>query len=123
MHIDESVSAGILATIVFGEPGVHGVDTGMHGPGVSTPRAAAVSEAVAGLAMLEQTPKGMMLTIGLKSMMLAIGLPSAITRFCGVTTRGDVATPNEHCNVAPKSTGCPMGATVRGTSSAPRDAR
>jgi hypothetical protein len=124
LQIDESVSAGMLATNVVGDPGVHGAGiTGMHGPGVSTPSAAAVNDAVAGLARLEQTPNGGTFTIGLLSMMFAIGLLSAITLFCGITFIVDGATPNEHCNIAPETTGVPMAATVRRTSSAALHAR
>ena len=74
MHCDESVSAGKPAIMVFAAPGVHGDDViGVHGPGVSTPSAAAVSPAVAGFAKLMHIPNGVMLRNGTKSMIVAAG--------------------------------------------------
>jgi len=52
--------------MTVGEPTIHGAGvTGMQGIGVSTPIAADVAEATAGLARLVHIPKGMMFTIGL----------------------------------------------------------
>lgn len=66
MHFDVEFSAGIFATITVGAPGIHGLLVmGVHGPGVNTPSAAAVSAAVAGFVSDMQTPKGMMFTNGL----------------------------------------------------------
>ena len=68
VHISTEVSfsAGAPPTIWVGEPGAHGAwVTGVHGIGVSTPRAAAVAAATAGFAMDTHMPNGMMLTNGL----------------------------------------------------------
>lgn len=44
MHLQLLLSAGILASITMGTPGIHGAAvTGMQGIGVSTPSAAAVA--------------------------------------------------------------------------------
>ena len=59
------LSAGIISTSTVGEPGAHGVTVaGMHGMGVSTPRAAEVADATEGLARLEHMPKGRIFTMG-----------------------------------------------------------
>ena len=52
MHFEESVKAGILATITFVDPGAHGAAmAGVQAWGVNTPLAADVAEATAGLAI------------------------------------------------------------------------
>lgn len=109
MHFDVEFSAGIFATITVGAPGIHGLLViGVHGPGVSTPSAAAVSAAVAGFVSDMQTPNGMMFTNGLWSMMLAIGFFSAITLLAGSTVIGAGAAPNVHMRLSPITTGCAM---------------
>jgi hypothetical protein len=114
IHWESSVSAGEFAIMVFGAPGVHGnVIAGMHGPGVSTPSAAAVSPAVAGLARLVHTPKGTTLTNGLLSMMFAAGRPSTMTLLVGKTFNTEGAAPNEHCVTAAATTGEPMATRYR----------
>ena len=51
-HFEESVRAGIFATITFVEPGAHGAAmAGVQACGVSTPLAADVADATAGLAI------------------------------------------------------------------------
>ena len=106
MQIDDSVSAGWLAIMVVIAPGIHGaVVAGVQVPGVSTPSAADVCAAVIGLVSDVHNPNGAMLSIGLLSMMLATGIPSTITRFSGSTFNVDGMSPNEHCNVAPDTTG------------------
>ena len=51
--------------VTIGEPGAQGAGvTGTHGIGVNTPKAAAVADATAGLAMDMHMPKGGMLVIG-----------------------------------------------------------
>jgi hypothetical protein len=97
-------SAGWPPIITVGEPGVHGVVTGMHGIGVRTPRAAVVAAATCGLDRVVHMPKGATLTIGLKSMMLAAGCPPLVTRLSGKTLNTDGATPNEHRIWAPLTT-------------------
>ena len=107
MHFDVEFSAGMLASMTVDAPGIHGADViGVHGPGVSTPNAAAVNAAVAGFDSDMQTPKGMMLTNGLWSMMFAIGLFSAITRLSGSTMIGAGAAPIVHIRLSPITTGC-----------------
>ena len=90
----------MLAIRTVGEPGIHGAGmTGVQGIGVKTPRAAAVADATAGLAIELHTPKGRMFTNGTLSMMLAIGILVA-TRFFGKTMSEEGAAPNEHCSEA-----------------------
>ncbi len=103
------LSAGNWPIFIVDDPGFHGVVTGMHGPGVSTPSAAAVSVAVAGFARLLQTPNGAMLAIGAKSITVAAGFFSIMTGCpLGMTVSVDGATPNGHTNIAPVTTGCAM---------------
>src|SRR5438552_19077273 len=72
----------------------------MQGCGVSTPSAAEVAAATAGLAMLMHMPNGMMLTIEMWSMMLAANWLPHFTRWFGSTTRLDGVVPKEHISVA-----------------------
>lgn len=96
MHLEELFSAGKLEIRTVGEPGAHGAAvTGVHGIGVRTPRAAAVAEATAGLAIDWHMPNGAMFTNGLLSMMLAIGM-EVIVRLTGSTLSIPGASPNEH---------------------------
>src|SRR5664279_3208202 len=107
MHIkvEESSSAGMLASITVGAPGAQGaVVAGMQGIGVSTPSAAAVAAATTGFDGLWHMPNGMMLTIGLLSMMLAAGTYEVITLLTGSTTSELGATPKVHCSAAPMHT-------------------
>jgi hypothetical protein len=77
-------------------PGVQGAGiTGRQGMGVSTPIAAAVAAATAGLLGVQHIPKGTMLTIGTQSKMLAAGVGAAI-RFKGSTFNTLGAMPKEH---------------------------
>ena len=103
MHFEVLLRAGIPPIIHVGEPGTHGAVTGMHGMGVSTPKAAAVAAATAGLAIDIQTPKGGMLVIGTQSMILAAGVP-AMVLLIGSTARTEGATPKEHIIIAPAVT-------------------
>ena len=101
MHVQELVNAGNPPIMTVADPGVHGeVVTGMHGIGVSTPRAAAVAEATDGLAMEEHMPNVGMFVMGMKSMMVAAG-DVALTLFAGVTIREAGATPKEQVIIAP----------------------
>ena len=91
---------------IFGEPGFHGTVTGVHGPGVSTPNAAAVSEAVVGLARLLHNPNGRMFMNGTQSVTTAAGFFSIVTGSpFGTTTSVDGASPIEHIVIAPVVTG------------------
>jgi hypothetical protein len=91
---------------MVGTPGVHGVVTGTHGMGVSTPSAAAVAAATVGLAGERHMPSVGMFTMGAQSMMLAPGGVAAVT--VGTTTmRLAGATPIEHCIIDPMLTSFP----------------
>ncbi len=70
--------------------------TGIHGPGVRTPHASAVSVAVIGFNKLLQTPNGVILTKGMQSGMLPIGPGLHITIEDGRNVSGVGATPNGH---------------------------
>jgi hypothetical protein len=88
--------------MTVGEPGTQGDGViGMHGIGVSTPKAAAVAAATCGLAGDMHMPNGMMLTIGTWSMMLAAGTLDVLTNLIGSTTRLLGAMPMVHINCAP----------------------
>jgi len=104
MQVQVLLSAGMPPIIQVAEPGVHGVVvTGMQGIGVKTPRAAAVADATAGLAIDMHIPKVGMFVIGIKSMMLAAGAV-ALTLFTGSTLSAEGAIPNEHIMTAPAVT-------------------
>ena len=76
MHVLESVNAAMPPTVAVAAPGDHGPTvTGVHGPGVRTPRAAVVRDAVMGLTRLLHSTNGVTLTNGIMSMMFAIGIP------------------------------------------------
>jgi hypothetical protein len=67
MHISVEVlsSAEVPPMVTVWAPGVQGdIVTGMHGIGVSTPRAAAVAAATAGFAIDMHIPNGMIFTMG-----------------------------------------------------------
>lgn len=97
MQVDAVVAAGIPPVITVGAPGVQGATVaGMHGIGVSTPKAAIVAESTVGLAMLMHEPNVAMFIIGTKSVMAATGCLPAITRFKGRIVSGEGAMPNEH---------------------------
>ena len=65
-HCDVLFRAGKLASIFVADPGAQGdAVAGMHGIGVSTPRAAAVAAATSGLAGDWHMPKGRIFIIGM----------------------------------------------------------
>jgi hypothetical protein len=106
MHMQVQVlfSAGTLPIRTVGDPGVQGaVVTGMQGMGVSTPKAAAVAAATAGLAGDMHIPKGGMFTSGWLSIMVPAGVPHR-GLFVGNTFNVLGATPNGHINIAPETT-------------------
>ncbi len=74
--------------------------TGVQGIGVSTPSAAAVALATAGLARLVQREKGPMLTNGTMSMTVATGAEHAVVPV-GSTLRTPGAAPKVQRVVAP----------------------
>lgn len=95
----------MLPINTVGEPGAHGPGmTGVQGMGVSTPIAAAVAEATAGLASDMHTPKGGMFTNGFWSMILAAGGPPAMVLLRGSTLSVLGAMPNVHIIIAPETT-------------------
>lgn len=88
--------------------GVHiPIGTGIHGPGVNTPKAAAVSEAVIGLAKLMHTPNGFIFKNGTKSTHDPIGPEAVISIDNGKKVKGVGATPKEHIAKAPFPTANP----------------
>jgi hypothetical protein len=104
MHTDVLLSDGNLPTRTVGEPGVQGVMVaGTQGIGVSTPIAAEVAAATAGLAKLMHIPKLGMFTMGLWSMMFAAGVGS-LTMLTGRTDSGAGVTPKLQATVAPAIT-------------------
>src|SRR5271156_1617247 len=108
LHLLVLFNAGMPPIMTVGDPGAQGVVTGTHGIGVSTPSAAAVAAATAGLASEVHMPNGGMFTIGLKSMMFAAGGPSAFVRFTGSTIRLAGDAPKLHAIIAPIFTSCAM---------------
>jgi len=100
-HFDDEFTMGWFPTKTVGLPGIHAAVVGTHGPGVRTPSAAAVSDAVLGFARLMHKPKGRMFMNGLASMMLATGLFSTIVRFNGGTIIEDGAAPCVQLRVSP----------------------
>src|ERR1700733_9392840 len=107
MHIScETLSSeGKFTNSKVGAPATQGAGVaGMHGIGVSTPRAAAVAAATVGLEGDVHMPKGMIFVIGIWSMMLASGTSPVSTLFVGSTTSELGAIPKVHCIIAPMQT-------------------
>lgn len=95
--------------MTVGAPGTQGpAGTGVHGIGVSTPRAAAVAEATEGLAMLVHMPKGGMLRNGTLSEIVPTGIDEAMTLGFGSATNELGATPIVHCIIAPEVMNIPI---------------
>ena len=94
----------MLVISTFGTPGTQGAGmTGTHGIGVSTPSAAAVAAATAGLLGVEHMPNGGMFAIG----MLSVMTPAVIELVCtgrGVATKLEGLAPNVHIIAAPVQT-------------------
>lgn len=110
MHFEVLLSAGMFPTFTVGEPGAHGATVfGMHGIGVNTPRAAAVADATAGLAIDMHMPNGAMFTMGLLSMTFALGGPAQLVLLTGRTVNVPGAIPNEQSNAAPELTFIAIG--------------
>ncbi len=102
-QVDPAVSAGFPPIKVWGAPGFHGVVTGTHGIGVSTPRAALVAAATVGLARLVHMPNGGTFTRGAKSVIVAAGRPSMTTREAGKGASDEGAIPKLHWISAPST--------------------
>src|SRR5947209_10115444 len=93
--------AGALPSSTVGAPVTHGAGVfGIHGIGVSTPRAAAVAAATIGFAGDVHIPNGVMFTNGTLSIMFASGTILVCTRFTGNTARLLGAKPKLHCIIA-----------------------
>lgn len=98
------LSAGMFPISTFEDPGVHGAAViGVQGIGVSTPRAAAVAEATAGLARLKHMMNGGMFTNGLLSMIVAEGVLASCL-FVGRTFSVLGPVPKLHSIMAPVDT-------------------
>src|ERR1700722_14051080 len=96
---------GKFPSNTVGAPVIQGAGVaGIHGIGVSTPRAAAVAAATVGFAGEVHMPKGMILVIGIWSMMFASGTMLVITLLVGSTTSELGANPKLHCIIAPIQT-------------------
>ncbi len=107
MHLDELLSAGALRKVTVGDPGAHATVTGRQGVGVSTPLAADVADAVAGLVNDEHIPNVGILVVGMASLILAAVILLAVTPGI-VTAKTAGAAPNEHCIAAVCATSCAM---------------
>jgi hypothetical protein len=111
MSLASLFSAGMLPINTVGLPTIQGaVVAGTQGIGVSTPRAAAVAAATVGLARLEHTPKGMILTKGALSMIVAAGILVVRVWRIGKTFSMAGAAPKLHWIVAPLHTQIPISA-------------
>jgi hypothetical protein len=98
MHFEQSFSAGNPPISTVGEPNTHGEAVeGTQGIGVSTPIAAAVAAATAGLARELHIPKGNIFDMGLLSMIFAIGsVVEFIAVLYGCTINVDGFAPKVH---------------------------
>jgi hypothetical protein len=103
MAVHGAVSAGSPLIVTVGAPGIHGEAVcGMHGWGVSTPRAAEVAAATWGLASDMHMPKLGMFSGAMKCHVVAAGWPPIWTGAPpGVATSGTGVAPNEHAMTAP----------------------
>ncbi len=95
--MEELVITGPVITIVVGAVGIHmPTGTGIHGPGVKTPSAAAVNAAVVGLHKLVHKAKGGTFKKGIQSVHAPTGIPHAIVIDVGRNVSGIGAIPKEH---------------------------
>lgn len=108
MSIESLVNIGPGFAMTVGFVGIQvPAGVGMHGPGVRTPSAAAVSEAVIGFAMLMHTPKGAIFRNGMVSIQVPIGPADPITMGVGRKVSVPGAAPNGHIVSAPQQTPIP----------------
>lgn len=84
---------------------------GIQGWGVSTPSAAAVADATAGLARLLHIPKLWMFTMPLPSVKVPTGFPFINTVVALVALNVDGVVPKEHLKVAPVVTNCDISSS------------
>jgi hypothetical protein len=107
--MESLVSIGPVFAITVGFVGSQiPAGVGMHGPGVRIPKAAAVSAAVTGLAMLMHTPNGATFKNGIVSAQVPIGPALPIIRSAGKNTSVPGAAPNGHIDIAPQQTPSPI---------------
>src|SRR4051794_32715644 len=96
IKVDWLSSAGCPPIVTVSAPGAQGpAVAGMHGMGVSTPQAADVAAATAGLANEKHAPNGRMFVRGTLHIMFASGT-AVFTRSMGKTTRVPGAIPKVH---------------------------
>ncbi len=105
MHLEDFVINGAPPTSTRDEEIQGAGVTGMHGMGVSTPKAAAVADATTGFAIDRHKPKGVILISGLLSMMLPTGGPWPNTRLIGSTFSGAGVSPMLQRNKLPLTSG------------------
>lgn len=104
MSMESLVRAGLPPINSFGLPGIQGpAIIGIHGMGVSTPKAAAVALATFGLARLLHIPNGIIFITEMLSMMDARAW-ELMTLAPGRTFNTDGAAPNEQVMDAPAQT-------------------
>lgn len=101
LHWQASSSAGTPPIVTPDEPGVHGVSTGTHGCGVSTPDAALVAAATCGFASDVHSPKGGTFAGATSSTTPAAAVAETLAPDAA---KVDGVVPNEHCSVAPEQT-------------------
>jgi hypothetical protein len=107
------LTSGWPPAVTSATPGTHGVGNGVHGCGVSTPCAALVALATAGLVTVVHIPNGGRLTMAAQSAIVATGLPSASTCVAGKTLSADGAWPKLQIAVAVETTnGAAMSPTL-----------
>jgi hypothetical protein len=112
-HFEAVVAIGDPPTMVREGDTQGAAVTGVHGIGVSTPRAAEVAAATVGLASELHIPKGRMFTNGLVSRMLATGRDEERTRLTGRTFSTDGATPKLHLSMLPVTRGFATRSSIR----------
>ena len=101
VQVETLSRAGMPPSMTVAAPGAHGATVaGIHGMGVSTPRAAAVAEATVGFATDMHMPKVGIFIMGMLSMILAAG-PPILVRLSGSTLSALGATPKVHIIMEP----------------------
>jgi hypothetical protein len=114
ISIESLVNKGPGLAMTVGFVGIQmPAGVGMHGPGVKTPKAAAVKAAVVGLAILMQTPNGAMFKNGTVSIQVPIGPAAPITIGVGKNVNVPGAAPNGHEVIAPQQTPNPIDSLLR----------
>jgi len=109
MSIESLFSIGPILVKTVGFIGIHvPAGVGIHGPGVSTPIAAAVNAAVAGFIRLMHTPNGAMLRNGTQSAIFPMGPAFPITMDAGRNVSTPGAAPSGHIAGAPTHTPNPI---------------